>query len=147
MSLRFETVKKYEGQEQLIPERKTAEAAGYDLLTAHAITLQPWKPTLISTGVKCYLPKGTYLQLQLRSSAPLKNSIIMTNSPGIIDRDYVDNEKNEGEIFVQVMNYGKTPLDIPAYTKIAQGICCVYMNNPTENIEVVRKGGFGSTEE
>ena len=35
--------------------------------TSHA------RPTLVSTGVKCKIPSGYYLQLSMRSSAPLRS--------------------------------------------------------------------------
>lgn len=40
------------------------------------------KPTLIPTGVKCYLNEGYYLELSMRSSTPLKYWIICANSVG-----------------------------------------------------------------
>ena len=35
------------------------------------------KPTLVSTGMKCKLDPGTYLELSVRSSTPLKYWIIL----------------------------------------------------------------------
>ena len=60
------------------------------------------KPSLVSTGVKCYLEPGYYLELSVRSSTPLKHWLILANGVGIIDADYADNEDNEGEIFFQI---------------------------------------------
>lgn len=40
------------------------------------------KPTLVPTGVKCYLDPDTYLELSLRSSTPLKYWLVMANSVG-----------------------------------------------------------------
>ena len=40
------------------------------------------RPTLVSTGVKCYLDKGYYLELSMRSSSPLKYWLVMANSVG-----------------------------------------------------------------
>lgn len=62
------------------------------------------RPTLVSTGMKCYLDEGTYLELSVRSSTPLKNWLICANGHGIIDFDYADNSDNEGEIFLQLIN-------------------------------------------
>ena len=45
------------------------------------------KPTLVSTGVKAYMPKDCYLELSVRSSCPLKYWLIMANGVGIIDSD------------------------------------------------------------
>ena len=59
-----------------------------------------FKPTLISTGVKCKLDPNTWLQLSVRSSSPLKYWLMLGNGIGVIDRDYYNNPDNEGEIFL-----------------------------------------------
>lgn len=103
------------------------------------------KPTLVSTGVKCHLEEGYYLELSVRSSTPLKYWIILANSVGIIDADYCDNPDNEGEIFFQVINM--SPFDI--YLKkgdiIGQGIIKRYEVTDNDYAEGDRTGGFGST--
>ena len=38
-----------------------------------------YRPTLVSTGVKCKLDPGTYLELSVRSSTPLKYWLILAN--------------------------------------------------------------------
>lgn len=43
------------------------------------------KVTLVSTGMKCHLEPGQYLELSARSSTPLKHWLIIGNSIGIID--------------------------------------------------------------
>ena len=40
------------------------------------------KPTLVSTGLKCYLDDDKYLELSVRSSTPLKYWLLMANSVG-----------------------------------------------------------------
>lgn len=40
------------------------------------------RPTLVSTGLKCQLDPGTYLELSVRSSTPLKYWLILANSVG-----------------------------------------------------------------
>ena len=103
------------------------------------------KPTLVSTGVKCHLEEGYYLELSVRSSTPLKYWIILANSVGIIDADYCDNPDNEGEIFFQVINM--SPFDI--YLKkgdiIGQGIIKRYEVTDNDKAIGERQGGFGST--
>lgn len=64
-----------------------------------------FRPTLVSTGMKCKLASGTYLELSVRSSTPLKYWIMLANGVGIIDADYYNNESNEGEIFLQMINF------------------------------------------
>ena len=118
----------------------------YSLEEMAALTKQTKaKPTLVSTGVKCHLEEGYYLELSVRSSTPLKYWIVLANSVGIIDADYCDNPDNEGEIFFQVINM--SPFDI--YLKkgdiIGQGIIKRYEITDNDKAEGLRQGGFGST--
>lgn len=118
----------------------------YNLEEMAALTKQiKAKPTLVSTGVKCHLEEGYYLELSVRSSTPLKYWIILANSVGIIDADYCDNPDNEGEIFFQVINM--SPFDI--YLKkgdiIGQGIIKRYEVTDDDQAIGKRQGGFGST--
>ena len=103
------------------------------------------KPTLVSTGVKAYIPDGYYLQLQVRSSCPLKYWLILANGVGIIDADYADNPDNEGEIFFQLINLFPYDIVLTKGDKIGQGIFLPYLTTADDNAEGQRLGGFGST--
>ena len=105
------------------------------------------KPTLVSTGVKCYLEPGYYLELSVRSSTPLKHWLILANGVGIIDADYADNEDNEGEIFFQLINLSPFPIHLKRGTTIGQGIIKKYEVTDDDEAEGLRTGGFGSTSE
>jgi dUTP pyrophosphatase len=105
------------------------------------------KPTLVSTGVKCYLEPGYYLELSVRSSTPLKYWLILANGIGIIDADYADNEDNEGEIFFQLINLSPFPIQLRKGDIIGQGIIKKYYCTDDDNEGHLEKrmGGFGST--
>lgn len=103
------------------------------------------KPTLVSTGVKCHLEEGYYLELSVRSSTPLKYWIILANGVGIIDADYCDNPDNEGEIFFQVINLSPYPIQLRQGDIIGQGIIKRYEVTDDDKAEGLRQGGFGST--
>lgn len=103
------------------------------------------KPTLVSTGMKCYLDPGTYLELSVRSSTPLKYWLICANSVGIIDADYVDNPDNEGEIFFQLINLSPVAIKLKKGERIGQGIIKHYLTTDDDNATGNRLGGFGST--
>lgn len=103
------------------------------------------KPTLVSTGVKCYLDPGTYLELSVRSSTPLKYWLILANSVGIIDADYADNPDNEGEIFLQLINLGPVPIHLHKGDIIGQGIIKKFEVTDDDAAEGERTGGLGST--
>lgn len=103
------------------------------------------KPTLVSTGVKAYMPFDMYLELSLRSSCPLKYWLIMTNSQGIIDADYADCEANEGEIFFQLINLSTVPIILKKGDVIGQGIFHHYYRTDGDMAYTKRDGGLGST--
>ena len=105
------------------------------------------KPTLVSTGIKCKLASGYYLELSVRSSTPLKYWLVLANSVGIIDEDYYNNPDNEGEIFFQLINLSPFPIALKKGDIIGQGIIKRYYitDNDTTEKEATRVGGFGST--
>lgn len=187
MDIRFEKVSRFADIDLPLPQRGTADSAGYDFVVAEDIVLPPYefltnkvkehvlandsekdffgfltpftldeiatlnknlktKLPLVSTGMKCYMPKGHYLELSVRSSTPLKHWIILANSVGIIDRDYVDNPDNEGEIFFQVINLAPFAIQLKRGDKIGQGIIHQYITTTNDNTIGDRLGGFGSTD-
>ncbi len=103
------------------------------------------KPSLVSTGMKCYLKPDTYLELSVRSSTPLKYWLICANSVGVIDADYADNPDNEGEIFFQLINLSPFPILLKKGDKIGQGIIKSYLKTDDDVAGGKRQGGFGST--
>jgi dUTP pyrophosphatase len=105
------------------------------------------RPTLVSTGVKCYLDAGTYLELSVRSSSPLKYWLILANGIGIIDADYADNPDNEGEIFFQLINLSPVAITLRKGDIIGQGIIKSYLTTENDTAIGERVGGFGSTDQ
>lgn len=103
------------------------------------------KPTLVSTGLKCQLDPGTYLELSVRSSSPLKYWLVLANSVGNIDQDYWNNSSNEGEIFFQIINFSPFPIKIQKGEIIGQGIIAPYLTVENDSATGTRTGGFGST--
>lgn len=104
-----------------------------------------FRPTLVSTGMKCKLDKGNWLMLANRSSSPLKYWLLVGNGIGVIDADYYNNPDNEGEIFFQVYNLSPFNIQIKKGEAIGQGIILPY-GVTADDIEMGdRTGGFGST--
>lgn len=103
------------------------------------------KVPLVSTGMKCHLEPGQYLELSARSSLPLKHWLIVGNSVGIIDADYCDNPDNEGEIFFQLINLSPFAIQLKRGDKIGQGIIKTYGTTNDDAATGDRLGGFGST--
>lgn len=103
------------------------------------------KPTLVPTGMKCKLEPGTYLELSVRSSSPLKYWLILANGVGIIDADYYNNPDNEGHIYFQLINLSPFPIKIQKGEAIGQGIIHRYETTEDDKASGLREGGFGST--
>ena len=103
------------------------------------------RPTLVPTGMKCKLDPGTYLELSVRSSSPLKYWLILANGVGIIDADYYNNPDNEGHIYFQMINLSPFPIKIQKGEAIGQGIIHHYNITEDDNASGLREGGFGST--
>ena len=103
------------------------------------------KPTLVPTGIKCQLDEGTYLELSVRSSCPLKYWLVLANSVGIIDSDYYNNEDNEGHIYFQMINFSPFSIRLLRGDCIGQEIIKPYLITDDDTANGKRKGGFGST--
>lgn len=146
----FEIVKGYENKNINIPVRKTSLSAGYDIESAEEIVIPSFrmgtKPTLIKTGLKCYMENDEYLMLVNRSSNPVKRGLVLANSVGIIDADYCNNPDNDGHLMYAFYNYSKEDITIKKGDTIGQAIFMKYLlvDNDSSNDE--RKGGFGSTD-
>lgn len=177
MGRSFAIVKKYQNADLKLPQRSTKYAAGYDFQAAEEFVVpsiwrnnvlkvlwsiwrqnritdieyqrayQDFKPVLVPTGVKVYLEDDEYLMVANRSSNPLKRGLVLPNGVGIIDADYVDNPSNEGELFIQMTNFGLRDLTIKKGERIGQGIFMKYLvtDQDDQDSKKVRQNGFGST--
>ena len=141
----FEIVSSFEGQEIQLPERKTAQSAGYDIEAAEDCVLEPGDIKLVATGVKAFMNYDEYLALHIRSSLGIKRHIMLANSTGIIDSDYYNNADTEGHIMVGLYKFGKETVTIQKGERIAQGIFVKYLKATEDDAVGVREGGFGST--
>lgn len=145
----FAWVSRYVNQGLPLPSRQTAQSAGYDLSCAEEVTLPIGQITLVSTGVKAYMPADEYLGIHIRSSMAVRHGLTLINNTGIIDADYYGNAKNEGHIMLPVLNLGAEVVHLPKGTRIAQGIFQRYLLADGDTLEAgtQRVGGFGSTGE
>lgn len=144
----FEIAKGFEEMGINLPKRSTKYAAGYDFECAETTVIKPGfeKPTLIKTGIKAYMLEDEVLKLYNRSSNPKKKKIILANSVGIVDKDYYNNEENDGAIGFLFYNISNEDIVIEKGDRIGQGIFEKYLicDNETEDF-IERTGGFGST--
>jgi len=129
-----------------LPEYKTPQAAGVDLMAAisEEITLFPLQRRLIDTGLFLELPLGYEAQIRPRSGLASNHGITVINSPGTIDSDY------RGEIKICLVNLSDVPFVIKDGERIAQMI--ISKHETAKFIEVDSlsetqrgEGGHGST--
>lgn len=127
-----------------VPEYKSAEAAGMDLLANEEKVISSGKRALVKTGIAIELPVGYEAQVRPRSGLAYKNGVTVLNSPGTIDSDY------RGDVGVILINHGDEDFEVKAGDRIAQLV--VARVSQAEMVEVEEldesdrgAGGFGST--
>ncbi len=128
------------GDADLLPKRKTAAAAGLDLVLAHNIVIREGEVQMVGTGVRAEIPEGHFGIVAMRSSV---HDLTLTNGIGIIDSDY------RGEIMLKLRGVNPITRRL-AGERIAQLIILPYMGIEPELAEELTEtergdGGFGST--
>lgn len=141
----FELVKG-ETNLNLLPKRSTQHSAGYDFVAAETITIDPGAIKLVPTNVKAYMQEGEVLYLYDRSSNPRKRGIVLSNSVGVIDKDYYGNPDNDGNIHAQFTNITNDVVTIEKGTAMMQGVFMPFLLADNDDASGVRVGGFGSTD-
>lgn len=129
----------------LMPEYKTAGAAGADLKVAskHGIDIRPGSIQMINTGLKMAIPNGYEGQVRIRSSLA-KGGLVLANGVGTIDSDY------RGELMILVQNTSRMLIHLEPLDRVAQIII-----KPVDQADFIKvdkldntvrgTGGFGST--
>ena len=104
------------------------------------------KGTLVKTGLKAYCKSDEYVGLHNRSSSYNKLGLMLANNSAVIDADYCGNDKNDGHILLNFINFGFSEIKIEKGQKIAQAIFYKYLKTDNDKkSNTVRNGGFGST--
>ena len=130
-------------EEYSLPKRGTKYSAGYDFEALFDFTIKKKENMLIPTGIKADMYEGEVLLLIERSSQGFKYNMRMCNQVGIIDKDYYNNQKNEGHIFIKLYNEGENDYIVKKGDKIVQGI---FMNFLTvDDEEEIKKERTGWT--
>lgn len=145
----FEIAKGFEDKNINLPIRKTRYSAGYDIEAAEDTIIPSFKkggvPTLVKTGLKAYMQNDEVLMLYNRSSNPKKKGLILSNSVGVVDKDYYGNSDNDGHIMFAFYNIKDEDVIIKKGDAIGQAIFQKYLVIDDDNAEGERTGGFGST--
>ena len=129
-----------------IPRRSTKYSAGYDFEAIFPFSLKPGEIKRIPLGIKANMNKDEVLLLIVRSSQGFTYNVRMCNQIGVIDKDYYNNDANEGHIWIQLENHGDKEYCVKKGDKILQGIFTKYLTvDDEEEINSIRTNGFGST--
>lgn len=169
-----DTHRTLEDNSTYLPIRGTKTSAGYDFFATRTLVIAPQQTVSFQTDVKAYMGNDEVLLIDVRSSMGIKHDLMITNTLGVIDSDYYQNEKNDGNISIGLRNL-KPEMTIIGYTKIedvegnlidlpiiqdlvidnaviiekgervAQGIFFKYLPADNCNTDVERKAGTGST--
>jgi dUTP pyrophosphatase len=128
----------------VVPQYKTAGAAGADLVACNEepITLWPEGVIVVPLGFAIELPPGYEAQVRPRSGLALRG-VSVANSPGTVDSDF------SGCVGVILRNLGET-LVIHKGDRIAQMVICRAAQAEFEVVDELSDtargtGGFGST--
>jgi len=126
----------------ILPVRGSSRSAGYDLSSAHDVTIPAHGKGIAKTDLAIALPSGTYGRIAPRSGLAWKKHIDV--GAGVIDEDY------RGNVGVVLFNHAKDDLHIKAGDRVAQlileKIAIAQVKEVKELDDTARgAGGFGST--
>ena len=145
----FEIAKGFEDKDINLPVRKTKFSAGYDIESAEDTIIPAFKrgskPVLVKTGLKAYMQDDEMLLLYNRSSNPGKRGLILSNSVGVVDKDYYGNPDNDGHIMFAYYNIKDEDIEIKKGDCIGQAIFQKFFVTDDDTADAERIGGFGST--
>lgn len=141
---RFEYVSRIVEKDFNLPQRGTKHSMAYDFYSPKDFELKPGERYLLKTGIKVKMNNDECLILNVRSSMG-KKAIMLCNTSAWIDSDFYNNEDNEGEIGLFFYNYGNEIWKVSKNDRIAQGMFIKFLITEDDNVETIRKGGWGST--
>lgn len=142
---KFEIVSDYINEDVMLPERASNESAGYDIASLYEVTIKPGEIVMVKTGLKVSIPSGEALFIYPRSSLGIRKGLMLSNSVGVIDADYYNNENNEGHIMIPLYNFSSKEVKVEKGERVAQGIFMNYFKTTDDDVDTKRAGGFGST--
>jgi dUTP pyrophosphatase len=125
-----------------LPTRGSRAAAGLDLYSIEAVSLEPGQRVVARTGLAVAIPEGFYGRLAPRSGLATKKGLDVL--AGVIDADY------RGEIGCLLFNSGAERIEMAENSKICQLIIERIMTPQAawaDELDDTERGagGFGST--
>lgn len=126
-----------------LPTAGTSKAMAYDFYANDFYTVPPNAIIKVWSDVKAYMQDDECLILNVRSS--MGGKWMLANTQGWIDMDYYSNESNDGNIGIFLKNISGQTQHIEKGERIAQGAFFKFLRADNGNTDVIRTGGFGST--
>lgn len=125
-----------------LPTRGSRDAAGLDLYTIEALTLEPRARAAVRTGLAVAIPEGFYGRVAPRSGLAVNYGLDVL--AGVIDSDY------RGEIVCALVNHGREAFTLEAGQRVAQLIIEAIITPGAAWADALEEtargaGGFGST--
>ena len=134
-----------------LPHRSTEHSAGYDFIAPYDIKIPFGSSLIIKTGIKVKIKDDWFLALFPRSGHGFKYGIEISNTIGVVDGDYYNNQANEGHILVKITNKdntnGEKTFKVKKGEAFCQGVFLPYgvTVDDDQYDKETRNGGFGST--
>ena len=134
-------------EELKLPTRSSSKSAGYDFYSPFDFDLRPNESIIIPTGIKVHIKDGWFLGCFPRSGLGFKYSVMLSNTVGIIDGDYISTD-NEGHIFCKLINRSIDNKQMPMRRGqgFMQGIFLPFGVTEDDEADGVRIGGLGSSD-
>ncbi len=135
-------------EDAFIPTRGSEKSSGFDLYALEDTLISAGKTVLVKTGIAFEIPEGYEVQVRPRSGLSLKSPLIVKNSPGTVDQDYL----GECSVIMHCLfGDGTLSYQIRRGDRIAQAVLSpVALPELQEILEFTAKtergtSGFGST--
>lgn len=133
-----------QGQHTLpLPTRGSAGAAGYDVRSTQALTIQPGEQVAIPTGFAWEIPPGWCGMVCPRSGLAIRHRL--DKRAGLIDEDF------RGELVVVLVNEHLQTFEVKPGERIAQMVIVPCLQADIVELDAFESGtargvgGFGST--
>ncbi len=144
---KFYIIEKFKDLNPTLPTRATNHSSGYDFASLEEVVINPKEIKFINTGIKAQMGENETLLIFARSSLGIKKGLMLSNSVGVIDGDYFNNDNNEGHIMFPLYNFKDEPVTVLKGEKVCQGIFVNYLKtNDDQPLSKSRLGGFGSSD-
>lgn len=126
------------------PARAHHDDAGWDLVTAVHVQLEPGERAAVPTGIAVAIPRGHAGLVLPRSGHARRHGLGVVNGPGLIDPGY------RGEVTVLLINHGSETVEFRRGERIAQLVIVAVPEVSwleADTLEDSDRGvdGFGST--